>query len=86
MPDRAAVEAREADDDVRGEVLVHLEEVAVVHHAPNHVLHVVGLVRPIPGTSVSSRPVAAIDRVGGTARRGGSSTLFCGRNESRRLT
>ena len=43
-PDRPAVQPREADDDVPGEVLVHLEEVAVVHHQAHELLHVVGLV------------------------------------------
>ena len=34
MPDAAPAEAREAHHDVGREVLVHLEEAAVVDHAP----------------------------------------------------
>ena len=44
-PDRIAVEAGEADDDVLGEVLVDLEELAVVDDQRDHVAHVVGLLR-----------------------------------------
>src|SRR6266849_2008958 len=42
---RAAAEAREAAEDVLRERLLHLEEVAVVHHRADDLAHVVGLVR-----------------------------------------
>ena len=42
--DGASVEAGKADDDVLGVVLLHLEEVAVIDHAGDDVLDVVGLV------------------------------------------
>jgi hypothetical protein len=38
---------REAHDQVPGEVLVHLEELAVVDDPGHHVAHVVGLVRVV---------------------------------------
>ena len=44
-PDREAVQAGEAADDVLGMVLVHLEELAVVDDQLDDVAHVVGLVR-----------------------------------------
>ncbi len=46
-PDRIAVEAREADHDVLGEVLLDLEELAVVDDQRDHVAHVVGLLRVV---------------------------------------
>ena len=45
--DRVAVEAREADDDVLREVLVDLEELAVVDDQRDDVAHVVGLLRVV---------------------------------------
>ena len=60
------------------EVLVHLEELAVVHHAVDHVLDVVGQVRFGGHDGVERRrPCGRRDR--SVARRGGSSRLFCGR-------
>ena len=44
-PDGLAAEAREADDDVLRVVGVDLEELAVVHDAPDEADHVVRLVR-----------------------------------------
>ena len=42
-PDRLPAEAGESDEQVAGVLALHLEEVAVVHHAADHVVHVVGL-------------------------------------------
>ena len=67
--DRLSVEAGEADDDVLGVMLLHLEEVAVVDHAVDHVLDVVGQVR-LGGNQRVELFVGAIDRIGaGLARR-----------------
>ena len=80
-PDRPAAEPPEADDEVRREVGLDLEEVPVVEHRPHDVLDVVGLVRllrappsaaPRPRRSTGSR----------VARTGGSSELFWGRKVS----
>ena len=76
--DRPAVHAREADHDVLRVVLVDFEELAVVHHAADHVLDVVGQVRLRRHDRVE-RCVLAIDRDRWTRARGGSSRLFCGR-------
>ena len=46
-PDRAAVQAREADQDVGRPQREDLEELALVHHPPDHVLHVVGCPRRV---------------------------------------
>src|SRR5205809_826467 len=43
--DETSAEPGEAADDVLCEALVHLEELAVVDHAADHVVHVVRLVR-----------------------------------------
>ena len=45
--DRRAFHAAEADDDVRREAGVDLQELAVVQHAVDHLVHVVGLVRRV---------------------------------------
>ena len=45
MPDRAAVNASEADDDVGRVAGLHLEELVVVEDAGDDLVHVVGLVR-----------------------------------------
>ncbi len=67
--DGAAVQAREADDDIAREVLLHFEEVAVIDDAGDDVLDVVGL-RRIGGNDGVERCVFAIDGiVGGAARR-----------------
>ena len=79
--DRVAVQAREADDDVLGPVLVDLEELAVVDDEPDHVAHVVGLVRAVGDDRVELLVHALGSSVGMT--RGGVSRLFWGRNESR---
>ena len=42
---RAAGDAGEADDQVPGEVLLHLQQVSLVHDVANHLHHVVGLIR-----------------------------------------
>src|SRR6185312_17135020 len=44
-PDRVTVEAGEATDDVRSEMLMDLQQLAVVDHEADHVAHVVRLVR-----------------------------------------
>ena len=67
--DGPAVEPREADDHVAGEVLVHLEELAIVHHAMNHILDVVGQIG-FGGNDGVEGGVHAVGRVcGGAARR-----------------
>ncbi len=63
IADRMAAEPREAADDVLGEALLHLEELAVVDHAPDHVVHVVGLVRAVRDQRVELG-VLAVGRVG----------------------
>ena len=45
--DRAALDAAEADDDVRREQRLHLEELAVVDDVLDDGVHVVGLVRRV---------------------------------------
>ena len=76
--DRVAVEAREAADDVLGEVLVDLEELAVVDDQPDDVAHVVRLVRVVGDDACRApRPSRFGSSVGST--RGGVSRLFCGR-------
>ena len=71
--DGSPAEPRKADDDVLGEVLVHLEKVPIVCDRVDQVEHVVGLIRrrrdqrverlvlAIDGSSVSTR---AADRRG----------------------
>ena len=79
--DRVPAEAREADDDVLGPALVHLEELAVVDDALDHVLDVVrprGVVGTIESSSGSSRSTGSVGCV-----YGGGSRLFCGRKLSR---
>ena len=56
--DRAPVQPREADDDVAREVLLHLEELAVVDEQVHHVAHVVRLVRVVRDDAVELRVLA----------------------------
>ena len=58
----AAAHVGEADDDVLREVLVDLEELAVIHDAADHAVHVVGLVGAV-GDDVVEGVVHAADRV-----------------------
>ena len=68
-PDGAAVQARETDDNIFGEVFVDFEEVAVVDDGVDGVFDVVGLLR-IVGNQGVERFIAAIGRIGsGAARR-----------------
>ena len=79
--DAAAAETREPDDDVPREVLVHLEELAVVDDRVHEVVHVVRLVRRL--RHEACRAPRPRDRRGSTCRRrGGSSTLLPGRYDS----
>ena len=64
--DRVAAEPREAADDVLGEALVHLEELAVVDDLRDHLLHVVRLVRLVGDERVELGRLA----VDGIGRRG----------------
>jgi len=50
--DGMAVEPRESAHDVRRPPLVHLEELAAVDDAPDHIVHVVRLVRIVGNKSV----------------------------------
>ena len=69
MPTGLAAEPREADDDVPGVVLVHLEKVPIVGNRVDQVEHVVGLIRRRRNQPVQ-RLVFAIDRiVAGQSRR-----------------
>ena len=78
--DRAAADAGEADDDVRRVLLGDLEEVRVVDHGADDVLHVVGPVRLESGSSVSSSGTSRAPGGSVVARlNGGSSWLFAGR-------
>ena len=67
--DRATADAREADHHVLGVVLVNLEQVAVVDHRADHVLHVVGLAALGRHHRVELGDLA-IDRVVGGPERG----------------
>ena len=58
IADRPPVQAREADDDVAREVLLHLEELAVVDEEMHHVAHVVRLVRVVRDDAVELRVLA----------------------------
>ena len=66
--DRAALDPAEADDDVRREQRLHLEELAVVEHRLDHGVHVVGLVRRVRDQRVE-RAVEVGDLEVGRARR-----------------
>ena len=79
--DRVAAEPREPADDVLREPLAHLQELAAVDDPPDHLVHVVGLVRMIRNQRVELR-ILPVDRIRRRAH-GGRSALFCGRNESR---
>ena len=68
--------------DVGGPALVHLEELAVVDHAADDVVHVVRLVRVV-GNERVELGVLARRRVGRRRARRPARALFCGRNESR---
>ena len=67
--DREAVEPREAADDVLGEVLVDLEELAVVDDAGDHLAHVVGLGGVVGDERVELVVFALGVVLGGEARR-----------------
>ena len=59
---RNAVEAGKAHDDIRRKVLVYFQKFAVVHHAANHLIHVVGLVGAV-GDNIVQRIFEPVDRV-----------------------
>ena len=61
---------------------LHLEELAVVDDAPDHVVHVVRLVRVV-GDERVELGVLAVDADRSARVHGGRSALFCGRNERR---
>ena len=65
----AAIETREADNDIFRQVLVDFEEIAVIHHAMNHVFDIVGQIRFRRNNGIELM-IGAIDRIGaGTPRR-----------------
>jgi len=66
---RAPVEAREADDDVGGEIRLDLEKVMLVRHDPDQRLHVVRLVRIVRQEAVQLG-VLAVDGIGVLRQRG----------------
>ena len=67
-PDGVAAEPREAADDVRRPVRLHLEELAVVDDLRDHLLHVVRLRRLVRDERVELRRLA-VDRIGGSGVR-----------------
>ncbi len=77
------VEAGEADDQVPGEVLLHLEEVAVVHHGVEDVLHVVGQAGRV-GHQGAQGDLGAVGIVGAGPR--GRVVLVVERHEAHELT
>ena len=64
--DRLAGEPCEADHQVAGVVLLHLEEVGVVHHQPKQLPHVVGL-HGVGGDHAVQALLGAVGGVGGRA-------------------
>ena len=80
-PDAVAAQVREADDDVAGEVAVHLDELAVIDHAPDHLVHVVRLGLDV-GHDVEQRLVAPVARDRALFRGAASSRLFDGMNRN----
>ena len=86
MPDAAAVDAAEADDDVAGAFGLDLEEFVVVEDAADDLVHVVGLVRRVRDEGVEFEVLggqgvfdAAGDRVGGDHPGGGGLVVGLGR-------
>ena len=69
MPTGAAVEAREADDDIFRVVFVDFEEFGIVGDRVDHVLHVVGLLRIFRDERVEGGRRAVPGIVRGLARR-----------------
>src|ERR1700721_2720501 len=57
LTNRAAFSPAEADHDVRREAGVYLQELAVVEHVGDHLVHVVGLVRRVGDERVEFRGV-----------------------------
>ena len=80
-PTEWPLEPGEPADDVLGEALVHLEELAVVDDRWITCFMSYGLFG-LSGMSVSSSASSRSRGSVGSAY-GGGSTLFCGRNESR---
>ncbi len=62
---RMAIEPGKADDDVLGEMLLHLEEVPIVHDQPNQLLHIVWLVRILGDQRVEAlfHPLGIVGRL-----------------------
>ncbi len=63
IADREAAEMRETADDVRREIAVYLVEVAIVHHAPEDLVHVVRLVGRVRH-EIEQRLFPAVPRIG----------------------
>ena len=81
---RPALDPAEADDDVRREQRLHLEELAVVEHVLDDGVHVVGLVGRVGDEGVQLAVVVGdLEQVVATASPskagGGSERLFDGR-------
>jgi hypothetical protein len=68
-PHRPPTQAREPHHDVAGEVLVHLQEVPVIHHGPDDLLDVVGKVRLGRDDGIECGVGAVRGIVAGTDRR-----------------
>ncbi len=81
--DRAAFHAGEAGDDVLGEALLDLEEVALVDDLQDQLLHVVGLVRVV-GDQRVERAVLAVGAVEASAARARPTCCWSGRKSIRR--
>ena len=73
--DRLALEPDEAGEDVAGEVLLDLEEIALVGELQDQLAHVVGLVGAVGDQRVEARLAAGRARRR-TAARGGFSRLL----------
>ena len=66
--DAVAAEMREADDDVRREILLHFHKLAVVDHAAEHVVHVVRFVRTVRD-DIEQRLISTINWIASCAAR-----------------
>ena len=82
IPTETAVEPGEADDNVFREVLLHFEEIAVVDHGVDHILHVIRQIR-LRGHDAVERGVGSVDWV--SARLARRVVQVVGRHEAQQL-
>ncbi len=78
-PDGPALDPAEADDDVRREQRLHLEELPAVEDVLDDRVHVVGLVRGVGDERVELAVDRVISRSATSSTTGGSDRLFAGR-------